>query len=217
MAALRRLPGIGEWTAQYIALRQLREPDAFPAADIGLMRALAQNGVRPSPADLLARAETWRPWRAYAALHLWASETQDHPRRRPSMTATQPETFILDRLAAPIGAILIAVDAQRRLSAVDFFNDEDAMRRRLRRQYGNYAAKLGQAAPAIREAFARYIAGDIHALWEIPVRTGGTVFQRKVWQALRTIPAGETRSYGQLAAQIGAPSAVRAVGLANGA
>ena len=72
---LRSLPGVGEWTAQYIAMRELREPDAFPAADIGLMRAMNQgNGTRPSPAELLACAERWRPWRAYAALHLWASE-----------------------------------------------------------------------------------------------------------------------------------------------
>jgi AraC family transcriptional regulator of adaptative response / DNA-3-methyladenine glycosylase II len=77
VAALRALPGIGEWTAQYIAMRQLREPDAFPAADVGLMRALADaDGVRPTPAQLLARAEAWRPWRAYAALHLWASDPQ---------------------------------------------------------------------------------------------------------------------------------------------
>jgi AraC family transcriptional regulator, regulatory protein of adaptative response / DNA-3-methyladenine glycosylase II len=72
---LRSLAGIGEWTAQYIAMRELREPDAFPAADIGLLRAMRdRNGVRPSPAALLAHAEQWRPWRAYAALHLWASE-----------------------------------------------------------------------------------------------------------------------------------------------
>jgi AraC family transcriptional regulator of adaptative response / DNA-3-methyladenine glycosylase II len=74
VAQLRALPGIGEWTAQYIAMRQLREPDAFPAADIGLMRAMAgSDGIRPSASALLARAETWRPWRAYAAQHLWAS------------------------------------------------------------------------------------------------------------------------------------------------
>jgi AraC family transcriptional regulator of adaptative response / DNA-3-methyladenine glycosylase II len=71
---LRSLPGIGEWTAHYIALRGMREPDAFPAADIGLMRALADEaGVRPSAVELLARAEAWRPWRAYAAQHLWAA------------------------------------------------------------------------------------------------------------------------------------------------
>ncbi len=75
IAALKALPGIGEWTAQYIAMRQLREPDAFPAADIGLMRALEDAaGQRPTPAQLLARAEAWRPWRAYAALHLWTAD-----------------------------------------------------------------------------------------------------------------------------------------------
>jgi AraC family transcriptional regulator of adaptative response / DNA-3-methyladenine glycosylase II len=74
IAKLRSLPGIGEWTAQYIAMRELREPDAFPAADVGLLRAMADgDGRRPSPEQLLARAESWRPWRAYAALHLWAS------------------------------------------------------------------------------------------------------------------------------------------------
>ncbi|MDR3489573.1 MAG: AlkA N-terminal domain-containing protein [Bradyrhizobium sp.] len=89
IAKLRSLPGIGEWTAQYIAMRELREPDAFPAADIGLMRAMATaDGRRPSPAELLSRAERWRPWRAYAALHLWAagiahpaSSAKTHERR----------------------------------------------------------------------------------------------------------------------------------------
>jgi AraC family transcriptional regulator of adaptative response / DNA-3-methyladenine glycosylase II len=74
ISKLRALPGIGEWTAQYIAMRELREPDAFPAADIGLLRAMADgDGRRQSPEQLLARAEAWRPWRAYAALHLWAA------------------------------------------------------------------------------------------------------------------------------------------------
>lgn len=72
IAKLRALRGIGEWTAQYIAMRALREPDAFPAADIGLMRAMSKlEGKRPSASTLLARAEAWRPWRAYAAQHLW--------------------------------------------------------------------------------------------------------------------------------------------------
>ncbi len=71
---LRAIHGVGEWTAQYIALRQLREPDAFPAADLGLMRAIAnREGRRHSSSELLARADAWRPWRAYAAQHLWAS------------------------------------------------------------------------------------------------------------------------------------------------
>jgi AraC family transcriptional regulator of adaptative response / DNA-3-methyladenine glycosylase II len=75
IARLRTIPGVGEWTAQYIALRALRETDAFPASDIGLLRAAADSGgTRPTPAALLARAEAWRPWRAYAAQHLWAAD-----------------------------------------------------------------------------------------------------------------------------------------------
>jgi AraC family transcriptional regulator of adaptative response / DNA-3-methyladenine glycosylase II len=75
IARLRSIRGVGEWTAQYIALRALREPDAFPASDIGLLRgAAAMDGVRPSPTNLLRRAESWRPWRAYAAQHLWAAQ-----------------------------------------------------------------------------------------------------------------------------------------------
>jgi AraC family transcriptional regulator, regulatory protein of adaptative response / DNA-3-methyladenine glycosylase II len=69
---LASLPGIGEWTAQYIAMRELREPDAFPVGDIGLKRALARlDGRSATSRDMLARAERWRPWRAYAAQHLW--------------------------------------------------------------------------------------------------------------------------------------------------
>ena len=68
---LCELPGIGPWTAQYIAMRALREPDAFPTADLGLLRALETSAGRPTPAALAKRAETWRPWRAYAALRLW--------------------------------------------------------------------------------------------------------------------------------------------------
>jgi AraC family transcriptional regulator of adaptative response / DNA-3-methyladenine glycosylase II len=71
---LRALPGIGEWTAHYVAMRALREPDAFPASDLGLLRAMAADGVRPRPEALAKRAERWRPWRAYAAQHLWTSD-----------------------------------------------------------------------------------------------------------------------------------------------
>jgi AraC family transcriptional regulator of adaptative response / DNA-3-methyladenine glycosylase II len=77
IAQLRQLAGIGEWTAQYVAMREMREPDAFPAADIGLLRAISNlTGSAWTPAALLRRAETWRPWRAYAALHLWVSTNE---------------------------------------------------------------------------------------------------------------------------------------------
>jgi AraC family transcriptional regulator, regulatory protein of adaptative response / DNA-3-methyladenine glycosylase II len=72
---LRSIRGVGEWTAQYIALRALREPDAFPASDVGLLRGAATAAyASATPADLLRRAEPWRPWRAYAAQHLWATD-----------------------------------------------------------------------------------------------------------------------------------------------
>ncbi len=74
VARLRAIPGIGEWTAQYIALRAVRETDAFPASDVGLLRGAARDGIRPSPTDLLGLAEPWRPWRAYAAQHLWMAD-----------------------------------------------------------------------------------------------------------------------------------------------
>ena len=70
--ALVALPGIGDWTAQYVAMRALGEPDAFPASDLGLRRALARGPTPLSEGELAARAEPWRPWRAYAALYLWS-------------------------------------------------------------------------------------------------------------------------------------------------
>ena len=83
---LRSIPGIGEWTAQYIALRGLHHPDAFPASDIGILRnAEHLFGNVLSPAQLLARSEQWRPWRGYAAQHLWsASNLNLAPRRKQS-------------------------------------------------------------------------------------------------------------------------------------
>ena len=77
-AALREsllaIPGIGEWTAQYVAMRALKNPDAFPAADLGLLRAFDRPGRRRlRPAQLEEMSQGWRPWRAYAALLLWGS------------------------------------------------------------------------------------------------------------------------------------------------
>ena len=68
MRQLREIPGIGEWTAQYIAMRALSWPDAFPHTDLGIRKALGES----NPRKILELAEKWRPWRAYAALHLWA-------------------------------------------------------------------------------------------------------------------------------------------------
>ena len=72
---LLAIKGIGPWTAHYIAIRSCREPDAFPASDAGLLRGSAgAGGERPTPAALLQRAQMWRPYRAYAAHHIWADD-----------------------------------------------------------------------------------------------------------------------------------------------
>jgi len=68
LAALEGVPGIGPWTAQYIAMRALAWPDAFPHVDVAVVKAM-----KLTPARALARADAWRPWRAYAVLHLWKS------------------------------------------------------------------------------------------------------------------------------------------------
>jgi AraC family transcriptional regulator, regulatory protein of adaptative response / DNA-3-methyladenine glycosylase II len=70
---LCELRGIGEWTAHYIAMRTLREPDAFPATDLVLMKALSVGDQKITKAECMSRSEPWRPWRAYAAMHLWHS------------------------------------------------------------------------------------------------------------------------------------------------
>jgi len=73
VARLQQLPGVGPWTAAYIAMRALGDPDAFPVTDLGLRRALAQQGIVADPSSIERYAQAWRPWRAYAAQHLWAS------------------------------------------------------------------------------------------------------------------------------------------------
>ena len=73
--SLTAIKGIGNWTAEYVSMRAVKNPDAFPASDLGLLRAFDRTGQeRMKPSELLERAEAWRPWRAYAALLLWGSE-----------------------------------------------------------------------------------------------------------------------------------------------
>lgn len=125
----------------------------------------------------------------------------------------------LERLETPTDRMLLVTDDEGRLRGLDWEDHAD----RLNELLARYSAPdrvilVERAAPkAARRALEAYFAGDLHAVDELPVETGGTPFQRSVWQALRRVPAGRTLSYGALAAAIGKPRAVRAVGLANGA
>ncbi len=126
--------------------------------------------------------------------------------------------LLMDRINTPIGELLIVADQDENLRAVDWTDHEARMRRLLRLHYGENGFQLEATCNpnGLTRAIRAYFAGELAAIDTLPVQTAGTPFQRKVWRALRKIPCGATVSYGKLAGQIGHPSAVRAVGLANG-
>lgn len=116
---------------------------------------------------------------------------------------------------APIGPVLIASDG-RALVALDFGTLEERFAGLLRARFGVVTLTHADDPQGFTSAVRAYFAGDMTALDSLPLDGGGTPFQRTVWAALRTIPPGTTRSYGQIATQIGQPTATRAVGAANG-
>jgi methylated-DNA-[protein]-cysteine S-methyltransferase len=133
------------------------------------------------------------------------------------VSAKPPETFRLDRLETPIGIALLVTDSDGVLRALDWEDYQARMRELLRLHYGGAVALVDKRAPKpVRDALAGYFAGDLDRLASIPRRFGGTAFQQRVWTALPAVPAGTTMSYGALAAKLGVPRAVRAVGHANG-
>jgi methylated-DNA-[protein]-cysteine S-methyltransferase len=134
------------------------------------------------------------------------------------VAVTLPDRLSLDRLQTPIGNALLVTDEDGRLRAFDWDDYEPRLRPQLRRHYGaSVSLADGRAPHRIRSALEAYFAGDLAQLDGIECRAAGTPFQRAVWAALRAIPVGRTLSYGALAAQLNAPRAMRAVGLANGA
>ena len=123
----------------------------------------------------------------------------------------------VDRWDSPMCPLLIVTDEDGVLRALEFGDHEARLHRLLKSQYEDYSLVKGKVPDSLKCVLRAYFDGDIEALNEIETATGGTAFQREVWKALRTIPAGETISYGELAARIGNKSASRAVGAANGA
>ncbi|MGA3089779.1 MAG: methylated-DNA--[protein]-cysteine S-methyltransferase [Terriglobales bacterium] len=126
--------------------------------------------------------------------------------------------LLLDRLDTPIGEMLIGVDGEGNLRTVDWADHATRMLRLLRLHYSADGYRL-EPAPnpnGLTDAMRSYFAGELTAIDDLPVETGGTAFQREVWRALRAIPCGSTVSYAKLAQKIGRPAAAPAVGLANG-
>ena len=126
--------------------------------------------------------------------------------------------LLIDRIDTPIGELIVVTDCGGNLRAVDWADREHRMRRLLRLPYGEDGFKLepNRNPMGSTRAIASYFAGELRAIDGLPVETAGTPFQRRVWRALREIPCGTTASYAKLAERIGRPSAIRAVGLANG-
>ncbi len=129
------------------------------------------------------------------------------------------QTFVLSRWQAPLGEMLVLCDEQGRLRAVDWQDHEARMHTLLERQYPGVETRIrpGAVDSSVRDAIDAYFAGDHARLDALQIETGGTDFQRQLWRSLRTIPAGRTISYGELARKLGRPDASRAVGQANGA
>lgn len=128
----------------------------------------------------------------------------------------QPESFGLDRLQTPIGTALLVTDSDGLLRALDWEDHRARMDDLLRLQYGAVVLNQARGPANTRTALTGYFRGDLDRLEEIRWRVAGTPFQRRVWEALPGIPPGTTQSYGALAAKIGVPRAVRALGHANG-
>ena len=120
-----------------------------------------------------------------------------------------------DTIDSELGPIVIVTGA-RALCALDFGDCEQRMKALLTRRFEDVALRREANPLGVSEKVRAYFAGDLRSLDGVAVDPGGTEFQRTVWSALRTIPVGATRTYGQLAASIGRPTATRAVGLANG-
>ena len=117
---------------------------------------------------------------------------------------------------SPLGSIRYGI-ANGRIVALVFADHWDDVETHLRRHAGAVKFDVERAPGPYDDAFARYFSGQLTALDALPIESFGTAFQRQVWQALLSVPAGKTASYGEIAQKIGKPKAVRAVGLANGA
>ena len=124
--------------------------------------------------------------------------------------------FHLERIASPCGDVAFALDDDERLHALYFAEFEERLHAWLLAHYADVQVVTRRATSKAAALLEAYFAGDLTGIDSLPVETAGTPFQRDVWKALRTIPAGTTRSYGAVAEQIGRPKAVRAVGAANG-
>jgi len=125
--------------------------------------------------------------------------------------------FTCDTLPTPLGELRIVAHPDGALCAVDWTDHDARLRRLLDLRWGRWTLREARDPSGFSRALADYFAGHLAVIDALPVMTGGTPFQQRVWRALRSIPCGTTITYGELAHRLGQPRAVRAVGHANGA
>lgn len=125
--------------------------------------------------------------------------------------------LVFDRVGTPIGEAVIACDEAGRLRLLDWSDCHERSEALLARWYPGAERKLARDPFGFSTMLAAYMEGEIGRIDTVAVALAGSVFQTQVWQALRAIPAGHTRRYGELANTIAAPQAARAVGAACGA
>ena len=122
----------------------------------------------------------------------------------------------LATIDTPIDPLTLAV-RNGRVCLLHFGADDASVRATLQRWYPGDPVEVGEDAGGVADALRRYFDGDLETIDRIPVEMNGTPFQKRVWDALRQVPAGKTATYAEIAVLIGSPAAVRAVGAANGA
>lgn len=195
-------------------------PPQFEDANVAILDCRDPFNIAVIPVALALTSEN-RETSAKTSLYLTLSNSTCGWSRQVQVTQFNRRKITmhlrLERYRTPVAELLLVTDDDGTLRALDFADYESRMQRLLNEHYGDYALADGAAPASIHQALDAYFDGDPHALGAIRIAPSGTPFQRAVWRAVRKIKFGTTKSYGQIAAQIGHASASRAVGAANGA
>ena len=197
VARFMEIPGIGAWTAGYIAMRCLAWPDAFLATDLEVRKALGS----PPPGKILTLAERWKPWRAYAVMHLWnqaeAESASEHATKSKKRNEKKAAMHYLSHYESPLGAMTMASDGHH-LTGLWFDGqkydrstiDNDAVAQ-------PHLPVFTQTAQWLDTYFEGADPG-----FTPPIRVEGSDFKKMVTSIMLSIPFGATSTYAQIAAEV---------------
>ena len=207
---LLSLRGMGPWTASYVAMRALGDPDAFLPTDLGVRRAVSGLGYAGAP-------RAWpispsgggpgAPTRRSTCGPAWATcRDTDHEERGGSVRV------YVDEIGSPAGPLAFAVDEEGALIRLHFVESDCGAVMEEELEDEGYVVETDEARTArVREELSEYASGR-RKTFDAPLAFAGSEWQRAVWMELTRIPFGETRSYGEIAYNLGRPGAARAVG-----